>query len=618
MRNGFIKVAAITPEIRVCDTSYNTAQIVSLIDKAYAEGIKLAVFPELCITGATCADIFHNRLLLSSAENSLKTIISATSGKNCVVVVGIPVSRLSMVYSCAAVILDGELLAVVPSEYFGENVILDICGKNVLFGSKILLKCAALPEFSFAVEIGEDSKSSVPLSAYAANAGATIIAGLYSFPKTVNSAELFSAQIIAQSSRLLCGYICALAGEGESTSGAVYSADSLIAESGHIQAKAEPFSTGLTPGDIDVFYLFDRRTKCGFDVNEDGFETISFSLPLEKNNLTKEFPCLPFVPSCEVKRAGRCADILSIQAHALKKRIAHAGAKCAVIGVSGGLDSTLALLAAVKAFDLLGRPRTGVVAVTMPCFGTTARTKSNALRLAEILGAETREIDITAAVTQHLADIGHDITDTNVTYENAQARERTQVLMDIANDLGGLVVGTGDLSELALGWATYGGDQISMYSVNAGIPKTLIRHIVEYAAVSFDGGKAHDVLCDILTTPVSPELLPPENGDISQRTEELVGPYELHDFFLYYGIHAGFSPKKLLYVATSTFSGKFDSTTILSWLQVFYRRFFSQHFKRSCSPDGPKIGSVSLSPKDFAMPGDARADLWLAELDSIG
>ena len=638
MRDGFVKVAAGTPEIRVADCAHNAQACIALMRQAAEQGVKVLCLPELCLTGYTCGDLFLQDTLLRGAEEALGEVLTASEELDLFLAVGLPVRAGGKLYNCAALLCRGELLGLVPKTHlpnYGEFyekrwfepaleeefLCLTLCGREVFLGKNHLFQCETLPELVIGAEICEDLWAPVPPSVTLATHGATLILNLSASNETVGKADYRRALVAGQSARLLCGYLYADAGEGESTTDLVFAGHDIIAENGAVLAEAR-FACGLTVTEIDVQRLaFERRRNTTFPAaGQERTDWTSFSLELTPTALTRPVEKNPFVPGDEGDRESRCQEILTIAALGLKKRLAHARAKTAVVGLSGGLDSTLALLITTRAMALLERPMTDIVAVTMPCFGTTARTKSNAQVLAERIGASFRTVDIGEAVQVHFRDIGQSMDDLSVTFENGQARERTQVLMDIANRTGGLVIGTGDLSELALGWATYNGDHMSMYGVNAGIPKTLVRHLVAYAARQAREAdpQLSAVLLDILDTPVSPELLPPKEGEIAQRTEDLVGPYQLHDFFLYYAVRWGFSPRKVYRLALHALGEDYDRATILKWLQNFYRRFFVQQFKRSCLPDGPKVGSVSLSPRgDWRMPSDAVSRLWLSELDGL-
>ena len=636
MKDGFIKVAAVSPEIRVADCVYNTEQILAAMQEAELAGVKLLVLPELCVTGYTCGDLFLQNTLLAGAKEAVLSLMQASESYNMVVLAGAPLVKDGKLYNCAVVIYHGKLLGVVPKTYLPnysefyeqrhftaapeENSAITVGWVNCPFGTKLLFSCENMPNFTFAAELCEDVWVPNPPSVSHACAGATVIANLSASDEIIAKEDYRRDLVTSQSARLVCGYIYADAGEGESTTDMVFAAHNLIAENGSLLAEKKPFRGGMIVSEIDVDFLaYERRRLTTFHhANKGDYLIIGFRLEPAHTELSRYYATTPFVPSNEADRAQRCEMILSMQSAGLKKRVKHIGCDSVVVGISGGLDSCLALLVAVRAMDALGRDRKEIIAVTMPCFGTTERTKNNAQKLCEILGVDFRTIDITAAVLKHFEDIGHPKDKHDVTYENAQARERTQVLMDIANQTNGIVIGTGDLSESALGWATYNGDHMSMYGVNASVPKTLVRHIVRYAAEIAESSQEREVLLDILDTPVSPELLPADNGTISQKTEELVGPYELHDFFLYHVVRRAFPPKKVYRLACYAFSEVYDSETILSWLKVFYKRFFAMQFKRSCMPDGPKIGSVTLSPRaDWRMPSDASSALWLKDLDEL-
>ena len=640
MRDGFISVAAGTPKIRVADCRYNAEQIFTLMREADKQGVKVLVLPELCLTGYTCGDLFLQDTLLRGAEEGLQTILEATRNLDIVTALGLPVWDKwdNNLYNCAAVIQKGEILGLVPKTYlpnYGEFYEqrwfasgkglehgIELCGQQVSLSTNQTFACDTMPNLVIGVEICEDLWAPAPPSVELARKGATVILNLSASNELVGKADYRRSLVTGQSARLMCGYVYADAGEGESTSDVVFTGHNLIAENGTLLSERR-FSTGLTVSEIDVDRLvYDRRRTNTFTFSQEPPEVwrCSFSLPVEETRLTRYVSPSPFVPEDAAGRAERCEEILRVASLGLKKRLEHTGARTAVVGLSGGLDSTLALLITALAMGMLNRPASDIIAVTMPCFGTTARTKSNAELLAERMGATLKIIDISQAVRRHFTDIGQSMENHDVTFENGQARERTQVLMDIANQTGGLVIGTGDLSELALGWCTYNGDHMSNYAVNCSIPKTLVRHLVAYLARdNMEKDEAlHDVLEDILDTPVSPELLPAVQGEISQRTEDLVGPYELHDFFLYYLIRWGFSPAKIYRLAVYALGKQYSREVILKWLKTFYRRFFSQQFKRNCVPDGPKVGTVALSPRgDWRMPSDASATLWQAELEML-
>ena len=637
MKQGFVKVAAVTPNVRVADVDYNMNEICHLIDETVSNGAKIVVFPELCVTGYTCGDLFSQEVLLKKVEKALGKIISHTLGKDALVFVGLPYMVKNKLYNVAAVINQGELLGMVtktflpnynefsemrtfqPGPRVAEWIMYE--GEEIPFGPQILFECDDIPELIVSGEICEDVWSPTPPSIEAALAGATIIVNCSASDETVGKDDYRERLILGQSARLITGYVYANAGEGESTTDLVFGGHNIIAENGALLKASTRFVNETIYSEIDVKRIVgERRKNTTFQVlcEDDDLIRVPFTLEVEQTKLTRTFEQLPFVPSNVEECKKRCEEILTIQAMGLKKRLAHANCKSAVVGISGGLDSTLALLVVAKAFDLLGIERSCIESITMPCFGTTDRTYQNACLLTKKLGATLREVNIKDAVRIHFRDIGHPEEKHDVTFENSQARERTQVLMDIANQTGGMVIGTGDMSELALGWATYNGDHMSMYGVNGGVPKTLVRHLVQYYADTCVDEELKAVLLDILATPVSPELLPPKDGEIAQKTEDLVGPYELHDFYLYYALRFGYEPSKIYRLAKETFAGMYDEETILKWLTTFYRRFFSQQFKRSCLPDGPKVGSVGLSPRgDLRMPSDACAVVWLEDLKNI-
>lgn len=634
MRHGFIKVAAATPDIRVADVDYNKGQIIKQMDEAAEAGAKIIVFPELCITGYTCSDLFLQDILLNSAKKALVKIAEHTKNLDALVFVGVPIAVGGELYNAAAALNHGNILGFTTKSFLpnygefyemrqfrpgpkkAEKILFG--GKEIPFGPQLLFVENQMANLIVSAEICEDVWSPVPPSIEAAREGATVIVNCSASDETIGKASYREALISGQSARLISGYIYANAGEGESTTDLVFGGHNLIAENGTILAEAKRFSNGIIYTEFDVQKIANERRKntTFTETQEHVLPRISFGLEQTETILTRTFPSRPFVPRDDQERAKRCEEILTIQAMGLKKRLAHTHAKSAVVGISGGLDSTLALLVTAKAFDALGLERSGITAVTMPCFGTADRTYQNACKMSLKVGATLREVRIGDAVMQHFKDIGHDPQDHSVTYENSQARERTQVLMDIANQTGGLVIGTGDMSELALGWATYNGDHMSMYGVNASVPKTLVRHLVHYFADTCEDSSLKEVLYDVLDTPVSPELLPPKDGEIAQKTEDLVGPYELHDFFLYYFLRMGYEPGKIYRIAKLSFAGEYDDETIYKWLRTFCWRFFSQQFKRSCLPDGPKVGTVALSPRgDWRMPSDACVALWIQNLE---
>ena len=634
--NGFIRAASISPLLRVADCAYNAEQIIDAMQAFAAENVHLLCMPELSLTGYTCSDLFLQEPLLRGGEKALASILQASKGLNLVTLVGVPVRHNSKLYNCAAVVCSGELLGLVPKSYLpnygefyekrhfvsgmAEAECIEYAGQETLIGTHLLFACKQMPSFVLGVEICEDLWAPIPPSCAHALAGATVIANLSASDETIGKAAYRRDLVAGQSARLLCGYLYADAGHGESTTDMTFAGHNLIAENGVILAQAAPFSNEEAITELDLGRMVqDRQHNTSFSPQTEEYTTVEFELMPSELSLTREVSPTPFVPQDTQTRAERCELILRIQAEGLAKRIEHTHAKCAVLGISGGLDSCLALLVAVRACKVLDRDPKEIVALTMPCFGTTKRTRSNAEILCEALGVTFAEINITNTVKSHFADIGQDPETYDVTFENCQARVRTLELMDYANKNGGFVIGTGDLSELALGWATYNGDHMSMYGVNAGVPKTLVRHIVRYVADTCDQPTLQQVLLDILDTPVSPELLPTaEDGTIAQQTEKLVGPYELHDFYLYYVLRFGFGPVKIYHLARTAFAGKYEPETLLHWLQNFYRRFFAQQFKRSCLPDGPKVGSVTLSPRgDWRMPSDACNALWMTELEQI-
>ncbi|MCI5512239.1 MAG: NAD(+) synthase [Eubacterium sp.] len=636
MKNGFVKMAAGTPKIQVADCIHNTEEILRLIGEMDAEGAKIMVFPELCITGYTCSDLFWQNVLLESAKNRLLWLAEQTRDVDALIFVGLPMEVECKLYNVAAVLNHGRVIGLVPktnlpnyAEYYearqftaadDKSRVVVLAGEEVPFGTRLLFSCLQIPWMEVAAEICEDLWVPCPPSISHALAGANVIVNL-SAGDEITGKDVYRKELVnGQSARLVCAYLYATAGEGESSTDLVFGGHNLICENGSVLAEARRFRNETIYADVDVKRLAaERRKMTTFPAaDREGYRVVSFNLKVEETHLKRVFPPKPFVPSNKAEREKRCDEILSIQAMGLKKRLEHTHCRSAVLGISGGLDSTLALLVTARAFDYLGLGRECITAVTMPCFGTTDRTYRNACDLTKKLGATLREVDIKEAVTIHFRDIEHDANKHDVTYENCQARERTQVIMDIANQTGGMVIGTGDLSELALGWATYNGDHMSMYGVNASIPKTLVRHLVRYFADTCGDKELSDILLDVLDTPVSPELLPPKDGEIAQKTEDLVGPYELHDFFLYYMLRAGYEPDKIYRIAGLTFEGVYDKEIILKWLKNFYRRFFMQQFKRSCLPDGPKVGTVAVSPRgDLRMPSDACARIWLDEVEKL-
>ncbi|MBR3143076.1 MAG: NAD(+) synthase [Clostridiales bacterium] len=640
MLDGFIRVAAASPKVRVGDVDFNVSQTVLYAKKASESDTAVVVFPELGLTGYTCGDLFLQNALLDKAIDGLYDLAEQTSGLNTVIIAGLPVQVGGKLYNCAAVIYQGEILGIVPkqnipnySEFYElrhfapfndvENIVIE---DDICFG-RMVFDCADL---TFAVEICEDLwVSSSPSEEYVSN-GAQIIFNLSCSDEIIGKAKYRRDLVKMQSAKLMAGYVYCDVGIGESTQDLVFAGHNIIAENGKILSESRRFvndneDEAIIYADIDLERIESDRRKANTFVHDltglSGVEIVSFDAEFPDITLNRKFSKTPFVPKNSDDLAARCEDILNMQAAGLYTRLKAINCKKAVIGLSGGLDSTLALIVTIHAFDKLGLDRKGIIGITMPGFGTTSRTKNNSINIAEEYGCTLREISISDAVIQHFKDIGHDIDVHDITYENSQARERTQILMDIANQEGGLVVGTGDLSELALGWATYNGDHMSMYGVNCSIPKTLVRYLVSYESqrTAESAPALSQALADIVATPVSPELLPPtEDGKISQKTEETVGPYELHDFFLYYMIRFGFKPSKIYRMALQTFEGAYDADTIYKWEETFLRRFFSQQFKRSCVPDGPKVGTVSLSPRgDWRMPSDASRNVWLDDLMTV-
>lgn len=638
MRYGYIKVCAATPEIRVADVDFNTERIIEAIKQSTAAGSQLTVFPELCVCGYTCGDLFNQPALIKACDGAVKKICNATEGTNTLVFVGVPIASSGKLYNCAVAICNGKILGAVPKSYlpnYGEfyekrhfsapdglSGSVSVGGQTVEFSTDLIFSSRNNPEFTVAAEICEDLWAPLSPSVGHARAGANIIVNLSCSDETVGKADYRRNLVKMQSGKLICGYVYCDAGDGESTTDLVFAGHNIICENGVVLSESKPFENGLVYGEIDVEYIASERCRCssgyfGADGERGGSHTvIGFTSDDGDLNIGRVYPRAPFVPYGDAALNERAELILNIQTKGLQKRLAHSGSETAVIGVSGGLDSALALLVTCRAFNALGKDCKDIIAVSMPAFGTTGKTKSNSEKLINALGATAKVIPVGDTVLRHFKDIGHDERDRNVTYENAQARMRTMVLMDIANDNNGMVIGTGDLSELALGWATYNGDHMSMYGVNCSVPKTLVKYLIAYEAEK-RGGEVKKVLNSILDTEISPELLPPdENGNIAQKTEDLVGPYELHDFFLYYFVRCAFSPDKILFLACKTFKGVYDGETIKKWLKVFIKRFFAQQFKRSCVPDGVKVGSVALSPRgDWRMPSDAGCSLWLKSIE---
>lgn len=636
MKDGFITVATATPQVAVADCEANAQAILACINEMAEAHAKVMVLPELCITGYTCSDLFWQTKLLDEAEAALFVIAEESRQVDALIAVGMPLRVAGKLLNVAAMLCRGKVLGFVPkvnlpayNEFYetrhftsgsADMGTVQFGGEEVPVGTNLLFSCENVVDLCVAAELCEDLWVPNPPSVHHALAGASVICNLSASDEMVGKGSYRRDLVAGQSARLVCAYLYATAGEGESTTDLVFGGQNLIAENGTVLAESATFENEINVATIDVQRLAsERRRMSTFPAAESKeYREISFALAEEETKLARFFDADPFVPSNADQLSDRCEEILNIQALGLRKRLAHTHAKSAVVGISGGLDSTLALLVTARAFDMLGLPRKGIVAVTMPGFGTTDRTYNNAVAMIKSLGATFKEVPIAKAVMQHFADIDHDASIHDVTYENSQARERTQILMDIANQANGFVIGTGDLSELALGWATYNGDHMSMYAVNASVPKTLVRHLVRhYADTSADEVLA-GVLYDVLDTPVSPELLPPEDGAISQKTEDLVGPYELHDFFLYQMLRMCFPPAKIYRVAKEAFAGRYSNETILKWLRTFYWRFFSQQFKRSCLPDGPKVGSVAVSPRgDLRMPSDACVSAWIKEVEAL-
>lgn len=636
MKHGYIRVAAATPDVKVADPQFNRENIVRLIREGIERNAKIMVFPELCLTAYTCADLFGQDALLTKAKEELKVIVKETEGSDLLAFIGLPWERDGKLYNTAAAVQNGRVLGLIPktnlpnySEFYElryfepgnkKPVMVSWEGYEIPMGTDLLFACQDIPGLVIGTEICEDAWVPNPPSIRHAVAGATVIVNCSASDETTGKDLYRRSLITGHSASLVCGYIYANAGEGESTQDLVFGGQNLIAENGLLLAESKRFGNETIYADMDLERLIhERRRMTTFPAaDRENYLVIPFAMEQVELDLKRRIDPRPFVPDGEAERNRRCEEILSIQAMGLKKRLAHTGCQDVVIGISGGLDSTLALLVTARAFDMLEIPRNRIHAITMPCFGTTDRTYQNACILTEKLEAELTEVNIREAVSIHFRDIGHDPDQHDVTYENSQARERTQILMDLANRFGGLVIGTGDMSELALGWATYNGDHMSMYGVNASVPKTLVRHLVRYYADTCEEEALKEVLMDVLDTPVSPELLPPKDGEIAQKTEDLVGPYELHDFFLYQILRFGTRPSKVYRMALAAFDKQYEPEVILKWLKVFYKRFFSQQFKRSCMPDGPKVGSVAVSPRgDLRMPSDAVSRLWLLELDNL-
>lgn len=637
MNYGFIRVAAATPNIKVANCFYNAKSIIENIKKAYENNTNLIVFPELCVTGYTCSDLFLQSSLLEDSEKALINILQETKELNIICIVGMPIEYKSKLFNCAVCFYKGEIWGIVPkenipnySEFYEKrhfNKISEPVKHKFNFFDKpinmghILFNVSNVPNFKFSIEICEDLWSVIPPSSNYALNGANIILNLSASNETAGKSEYRKSLIKNQSARCICAYVYSSSGEGESTTDLVFSGHNMIFENGICLSEAEKFKNSIIYADIDLEHINnERRKNTSFEIiKNDKIITLDYSIENINFEINRYIDPLPFIPKNSLELKNRCDEILNIQAYGLKKRIEHIGIKNVVIGISGGLDSTLALIAVNKTFEILGYDKKGIIAITMPCFGTTDRTYNNAKKLCEILGTTLLEINIKDSVLKHFEDIKQDINNHDVTYENSQARERTQILMDIANKYNGIVVGTGDLSELALGFATYNGDHMSMYGVNASIPKTLIKYLIENFANESSNEDLKNILLDILNTPVSPELLPPQqNGNIAQITEDIIGPYELHDFFIYHMLRNNFTPEKIYYIAKKAFDNSYENGILLKWLQKFYVRFFSQQFKRSCLPDSVKVGSVSLSPRgDFRMPSDACVEAFLNKVKNL-
>ena len=641
MKYGFLRVAAASPSLKVADPAYNAARIIEVIEQQAQKGTELLVFPELSLSGYTCGDLFLQKTLTDGCMRALMTVAEATKGKKMLVFVGLPVVCEGKLYNCAAGIANGKVEGIVPKTYLpnynefyeerhfshgfeGEAYVRFPDGSFAPMSVNFLFTAQDFEELIVACELCEDIWVADPPSTRHAQRGAVVIVNLSASNETIGKREYRKTLLSSQSGRSLCAYVYADAGMDESTSDMVFSGNHLIYENGSLLAESAPFSGTVCEAELDIDYLLHERKRMNTlrvsvsETPERWYEGKTASFLTDALPSLRTFSPLPFVPEEEGARNERAELILNMQAHALAKRFAHTNAKTAVIGISGGLDSTLALLVTARAFDLLKKDRAGILAYTMPGFGTTGKTKSNSLALMQAMGVTAKTVPISETVLKHFEDIAHDPAVLNATYENAQARYRTMILMNVANETGGLVIGTGDLSELALGWCTYNGDHMSMYAVNCSVPKTLVRHLVRAEARRL-GGETAEILESILATEISPELLPPDAaGNIAQKTEDIIGPYELHDFYLYHVVRRGDSPEKVYFLAQHAFAGKYDAATLKKWLVNFYRRFFSQQFKRNCIPDGVKVGSVSLSPRaDWRMPSDASAALWLEEAEKL-
>lgn len=635
MKDGFMRVGCASFDVQLTHVKYNAQKIIEYMNKAQEHHIQVLTFPELCLTGYTIEDLFYQKRVLNEVYQCIDDIVEASKDKNMIIIFGAPLTHMNKLYNCAIVVNDGDILGVVPKTYIptyhefyegrhfysapSETTEIHINGEYYPFGTDIIFEAIDQQHLKIGVEICEDLWVPLPPSTTHCLNGATLIVNPSASNDLTTKSDYRRMLVSSHSARLICGYAYCNAGLGESTTDVVFSNHHLIAENGVILEESMQYEEGLIYSDMDLDKLVSERIEMTtYDNSEDDYTYIPFILHDEELELDRYYDPYPFVPSDHNQRAKRCKEVFDIQIHGLIQRIKAAHIQKVVIGISGGLDSTLALLVASMAYQKLGYPSSNIIAVTMPCFGTTSRTKNNALKMMEELHVTSLTIDIGDAVNQHFQDIQHDPNVHDVTYENCQARERTQVLMDIANQEGGIVIGTGDLSEVALGWSTYNGDHMSMYAVNVSVPKTLVRYLVDYVSSLYKGQPLEATLQDILDTPVSPELLPAKDNEIVQKTEDIVGPYELHDFFLYHHVRFHYEPRKLYRITKLTYGDKYDDETIKKWLTLFYRRFFTQQFKRSCIPDGPKVGSVALSPRgDLRMPSDANVSAWLKECEKL-
>lgn len=643
MKYHFLKVCTVSPNLRLADCKYNTEQIIKSLQEATRQGASLAIYPELCISGYSCADLFFQSTLLDESENSIRQILKASQSLEIVAVVGTVLLKDNSLYNVAIVLSKGKILGIIPKTYlanYGEfyekrwfasahNLVTEtvsFAGQTCVISPYLIFKCQTIPYFILGIEVCEDLWSTIPPSLFHSLAGATVLANLSASNEIIGKAQYRRDMIAQQSAKTMSAYLFTSSNIGESTSDLVFSGHQLIYENGYLMTESNLFTekTTISYAIIDLERLIKERMR-GNKFNQTkplqslNYHCIPFELNVSDADFDRYVEPHPFVPQDESKRKERCKEIFDIQAHGLARRMKHIHSDYLIMGMSGGLDSTLALLVCMKAARYCNLPSSAVMGVTMPGFGTTDRTYQNAINLMKILGVTLKEISIVEATSQHLKNIQHSLDNHDTTYENAQARERTQILMDLANQYNGIVVGTGDLSELALGWATFNGDQMSMYGVNSSVPKTLVRHLIDYVAYYESEPMVQEILFDVLDTPVSPELLPPNSkGEIAQKTEDLVGPYELHDFFIYYALRFGYQPSKIYFLAQKAFKDKYSSEIILKWLKTFYKRFFTHQFKRSSMPDGPKVGSVCLSPRgDLRMPSDAYSEMWLKDLEHI-